>query len=250
VLYTAVFFLHFALLPQPGPGNRFMTPRFQASQAAGYPLRDFPANVWEVHRRMYVSHLRLRATHPYSSPWYAWPLMMRPISYWTKDVQTETGQRSVQHIALLGNPCVWWTSTGLTAAFLLMLVPRLVLQAGRWLGAWQRESAGVDEAKRIDFTDVFLAVGYMANLMPFAWGSRTTYLYYYLPALMFSILIASVMLGRLRRGRNGISGALAVLTLVGFLVVAPVTFGARPSDWPWWGTQGAQHLLALLLTRL
>ena len=94
VLYIAVFFLHFALLPKPGPGNRFMTPRFKASQAAGYPLRDFPANVWEVNRTMYVTHVHLTAKHPYSSRWYAWPLMMRPIAYWTKEVQTASGQRS------------------------------------------------------------------------------------------------------------------------------------------------------------
>jgi dolichyl-phosphate-mannose--protein O-mannosyl transferase len=42
ILYAAVFFIHSALLPKPGPGNRFMTPRFEASQAAGYPLRDSP----------------------------------------------------------------------------------------------------------------------------------------------------------------------------------------------------------------
>jgi dolichyl-phosphate-mannose-protein mannosyltransferase len=246
VLYTAVFFLHFALLPKPGPGNRFMTPRFKASQAAGYPLRDFPANVWEVHRTMYVTHVRLRAKHPYSSRWYVWPLMMRPIAYWTKEVQTESGQRSAQQIALLGNPCVWWTSTGLTAILVLVLVPRRVLQASRGCYTRQPASTGVDGAPHIDFAEVLLVVGYLVNLLPFAWGSRTTYLYYYLPSLIFSILIASVMWGRLRRGSTGIYMALVVLTLVGFLVVSPVTFGARPSDWPWWGTQAAQHLLALL----
>src|SRR5919108_5702671 len=51
VLYVAVFFVHFALLPNPGTGNRFMTPQFLASQAAGYPLRDFPANLWELNRK-------------------------------------------------------------------------------------------------------------------------------------------------------------------------------------------------------
>ena len=22
------------------------------------------------------------ATHPYSSPWWSWPLMLRPVAYW------------------------------------------------------------------------------------------------------------------------------------------------------------------------
>ncbi|MGH7926092.1 MAG: phospholipid carrier-dependent glycosyltransferase, partial [Candidatus Binatus sp.] len=44
------------------------------------------------------------ATHPYASPWWSWPLMLRPIAYWqnfpkTGDVQTVWGG---------GNPILWW----------------------------------------------------------------------------------------------------------------------------------------------
>ena len=38
------------------------------------------------------------ATHPYASPWWSWPLMLRPVAYWqnfppTGDVATDLGRR-------------------------------------------------------------------------------------------------------------------------------------------------------------
>ena len=33
---------------------------------------------------MYFYNSTLKATHPYSSKWYQWPLNKRPIWYWSK----------------------------------------------------------------------------------------------------------------------------------------------------------------------
>jgi dolichyl-phosphate-mannose-protein mannosyltransferase len=84
--------------------------------------------------------------------------------------------------------------------------------------------------------EVFLAMGYMVNLLPFIGIRRPMFLYHYLTALLFSIMIAGVMLGRIRRGRPAVFMALTTLTLASFFVVAPVTFGTNlPGWWPWWG---------------
>ncbi len=44
------------------------------------------------------------ATHPYSSPWWSWPLMLRPIAYW----QNFPPQGKVATIWGGGNPLLWW----------------------------------------------------------------------------------------------------------------------------------------------
>jgi dolichyl-phosphate-mannose--protein O-mannosyl transferase len=70
-----------------------------------------------------------------------------------------------------------------------------------------------------------LGIGYVANLIPFAGIERVTFLYHYLPSLIFSILIASVLLGKICRRRRLAFAVLFGLVLVGFLVVIPFTFG-------------------------
>jgi dolichyl-phosphate-mannose--protein O-mannosyl transferase len=234
MIYIASFFIHFKLLPQPGPGNLFMTSRFQASQASNYPMFDFPANLWELHRTMYTSHART-LKHPYGSPWYMWPIMIRPIHYW-KDTSFSEGRGVSKDIYLVGNPVVWWASGGITAVFLLALARKSSWQIGRQLFCLKQQAAA-SNARRVTPTEILLATGYLANLLPFAAVGRVTFLYYYTSSLIFSILIAGVMLGRIQRGRKTLFKALFVLTFLGFLAVSPVTFGINANAWPFRGSK-------------
>lgn len=83
------------------------------------------------HKQAFDFNKNLKDTHPYGSPWWSWPLMLRPMLYyyeqvdpetWTaaRDVVTqaplsacaniETNNCWVRMIAALGNPLVWWAS--------------------------------------------------------------------------------------------------------------------------------------------
>lgn len=44
------------------------------------------------------------STHPYSSYWFEWPVMYRPLWYFSNTVDTATRQG----ISAMGNPAVWW----------------------------------------------------------------------------------------------------------------------------------------------
>lgn len=46
----------------------------------------------------------LNATHPYSSKWWSWPIIYRPIWYYGKNLSN--GLRS--SIVAMGNPLIWW----------------------------------------------------------------------------------------------------------------------------------------------
>jgi dolichyl-phosphate-mannose-protein mannosyltransferase len=239
-LYIAAFFIHFALLSKPGPGNWFMTARFQTSQAMGYPLRDFPANLWELNRTMYASHLRTTPVHPYGSSWYMWPLMRQPVYYWNSRVGI-----SSRRIYLIGNPVVWWISGLLTVTFLLRLMWRFVSQGQHrpFQPHHTRDfESGVNPPRY--GASLLLMMGYVANLLPFAGFGRVRFLYYYLASLIFSILITSTLLGYIQRWRKTVFGALFALTPLGFFAVAPVTFGTGVNEWPFWGSS---QLLSILL---
>ena len=154
-----------------------------------------------------------------------------------------------RRIYLLGNPVVWWTSTGLTAVSLLSLVYKIMLQARRRFFHLKRKQAVASEAHRIRSADAWLAAGYAVHLLPFVGISRVTFLYHYFPSLIFSILIACVILGSIHRGRKTVFAILAILTLTGFLVIFPVTFGTNHDEWPLWGSIWAEHLVSLLRHR-
>ena len=84
------------------------------------------SGVWDVQTYMFDYHSTLTATHPFQSPWYQWPLIIRPIYYYACSSVPEGMMRS---IAAFGNPAVWWTGLlGVIACIALLLKK-----------AWQKE---------------------------------------------------------------------------------------------------------------
>lgn len=51
------------------------------------------------------------STHPFSSYWFEWPVMYRPIYYYSNML----GNGLKQGISAFGNPAVWWTGIGAVA---------------------------------------------------------------------------------------------------------------------------------------
>jgi dolichyl-phosphate-mannose-protein mannosyltransferase len=239
-IYTAVFLIHFVLLPKPGPGNLFMSARFNASQALGYPLRDFPANALELNSEMYKAHSRM-GEHQDGSRWYMWPIMRQPVYYWKKDVISIRYDRVLSRkIYLVGNPVVWWISTGFTAMFLFGLAGKFGRQVVRVV-----QKTRASNFSGVKSVDALLATGYLANLLSFAAIGRVTFLYHYAASLIFSVLIAGVIMRRIPWWKKKVFSGLLALTLLGFLAVAPVTFGVSIDEWPFWGSS---ELLSVLIS--
>lgn len=57
-------------------------------------------------RDMWQYHAGLQATHPYSSPWWSWPIMLRPTWYYFHDLKNGT----VAGVWAIGNAFIWWLS--------------------------------------------------------------------------------------------------------------------------------------------
>ena len=208
-IYFSVFAAHFALLPKPGSGDAFMKPEFQGN--------NIVKNVWDLNIEMYKSNQRLGATHPYSSQWYTWPLMIRPIFYWVKDTA---------RIYFLGNPVIWWASTVAVITALLLTVYRLLPKLKN------HELSSV-----VSSPLAFLVLGYVLNLLPFIGVKRVMFLYHYLTALIFAIMILCYLIDknpfdklRARKNSRKVFTGIIIAAIAAFLFFAPLSYGLSLSQ--------------------
>lgn len=109
---------------------------------------------------MFDYHANLKATHPYSSYWYQWPVMIRPVWYYTNNITENLRQTIVS----LGNPVIWWAGLGgLYFVFAMAL-------------------------KKRELSHTFLAIAFLAQFLPWVGVSRCVFLYHYFPSVPFVIL--------------------------------------------------------------
>jgi len=138
-------------------------------------------NFLEKHQQLLGYH-QITVTedeHPYCSKWYSWPFMIRPIGYYFYSYEIgNLGNKTTmfQDIHLFPNPPLYWFST--IAIFLMSL---------EWLKLiwrWIREKTVSNKL----FFSTFILCGYSANLLPWAWVSRCTFLYSYQPSSIFAFI--------------------------------------------------------------
>ena len=113
-------------------------------------------------------HADLRATHPYFSRWYTWPLLYRPTWYYFK----QTGD-TIRGIVALGNPALWWASVPVTV--------------------W----ALVTGAKEKNPRRLFSGLGFCALYLPWGVAPRTlNYNHYLFEAIPYACLSLGELLDR------------------------------------------------------
>jgi hypothetical protein len=113
------------------------------------------------------------ATHPYSSKWYTWPFLLRPVWYHFKDVPDDPSH--VVGVWGGGNPLLWW---GGFAAIVVAL------------------ARGIRERH---LASVFLCTAFILHYVVWSWIGRTLFQYHYLPSLYASLLALGMTLGMLWR---------------------------------------------------
>jgi len=187
LVYISFFAIHFRLLYKSGPGDAFMTPAFQKElqgnkiTEATKPL-SFLEKFIELNKRMYSASATLTATHPDGSSWREWPIMRKPVWYWTKSSPSSKPE-GVMNIYLIGNPLVW-----------LMVILAIITSIS---GLVINYPFNTKEINGVIPLFSLLVFGYFVNLLPFVFIGRVTFLYHYLPALSFGVLISSILVDRL-----------------------------------------------------
>jgi Gpi18-like mannosyltransferase len=139
------------------------------------------ANVTELVYRQYTMfeyHDTLKATHPYQSSWWQWPLDLRPIAYYWKDLRTGASANDphaccVSEITSLPNPLILW--------FGLLCVPLVAVLA------WYEKNKAY----------ALLVLAYLLQWLPWAKSPRITFAYHFYVDIPIIILCNVIILQRL-----------------------------------------------------
>lgn len=129
------------------------------------------------------------AKHGYSSDWYEWLLMSRPLLF--KNYEIADGIK--EGLTTFGNPFVWWA--GIPA--FIYLVYRAI--------------------KNKDKNAVFLIIAYLAELLPWVGVSRMTFIYHYFPSVPFITLMIGYSILCLYEGAR--SKKIAAGTIICYAVI-------------------------------
>jgi len=148
-------FIFFMLIPF-GIYILSYSPFFETKFGTVNPFGEFI----KLQQRMYKYHAELKATHPYSSPWYLWPLDIKPVWYYKGIVP----KGLTATIVAIGNPIIWWS--GIAAVF------------------WLIKEVVVHRKQR----DIFIIIALLALYLPYAFIPRVMFLYHYFPVVPFLIL--------------------------------------------------------------
>ena len=128
------------------------------------------ADVFDLQLRMFGYHAGIEATHPFSSPWWSWPLLLKPLWVYSNNL----GGGTVSTTVLMGNPAIWWCGT----VALVFLAVRFV--AGK---LWRKGKEGGE-----GFVALFILVPFLLQWLPYALITRILFIYHFVPNVPFLIL--------------------------------------------------------------
>jgi dolichyl-phosphate-mannose-protein mannosyltransferase len=143
---------------------------------------------------MYGYHSTLTATHPFSSPWWNWPLMLKPL--WLDVWYLPGNVKST--IVLLGNPAVWWI--GFTAIiFTILSIANIVIPFFfRWL--WKKITKSSSPVKsisqKLDFPAMFIITFFFFQWVPYVFISRVTFIYHFYVNVPFLCLASAYFISK------------------------------------------------------
>jgi dolichyl-phosphate-mannose--protein O-mannosyl transferase len=149
----------------------------------GYPWK----NIWTIQQHMYRYHVDLRATHGYSSAWWSWPLIIRPIWYFF-----ERKNELVYGILCIGNPAVYWVGP---------------FAIGYVLFKWMEERK---------FLYGFILAGFFSQWLPWILPKRVEFFHYFYSAVPFVFMAVALLLQRFwqipKVGKWIVAGYLLIVT--------------------------------------
>lgn len=188
------------------------------------PMTTLPHNkdnmmwaFWNYQTTMFSYHSGLVAEHSFSSPWYDWPLDVRPIWFFSSDPCNEFGQYST--ISSMGSPLLWWGG-----------LPALAYALWEWL-------------RKRSLACAVALTGFLSVYLPWTLVPRLTFIYHYFTAVPFLVLALLALFKRLSEsgplsGRVTVGGrievqwaqllmgAMALGCVILFMAYFPVISGA------------------------
>lgn len=154
---------------------------------------------FEQMHQIFAYHSNLTEGHPFSSPWYTWPLLVKPVwlhvAYYPNDL--------IETISEVGNPLIWWAG----AISLVVILIRSFVKK--------------------DKMGLFLVGAVLIMWLPYISIGRCMFLYHFFPAYPFMILTLAYMLKLIaeKRENKSVLWVFTFLAFVLFVVFMPVSSG-------------------------
>ena len=194
---------------------------------------DFLKVLWQENFGKYNSMLSYHGTpglgmdHYYYSPWYEWPLMIKPMYYASAAFKPEGVTYA---IFCFGNPWVW-----------VVGIAGIAYTAYRWVMGHRYGIAGTEGTwqplrSSWSVTSAFILIGLLAQFLPWVLVPRGTYIYHYFASVPFLMLGTVMMMHHIIKrapkvGKWLIIGHLG-LCLVWFVLLFPYASGVMtPNGW-------------------
>ncbi len=159
----------------------------------------------ELHAQMFGYHFGLQAGHAASSPWWSWPLDLKPVWFYSHSFDFD-------RIAVTyngGNPALFWASVPAIAVALLL--------------AWRRRSWAL----------LLVAAAFAFQFVPWARVERATFQYHYLTAVLFGFVAIAYVLNEILRDRYLRDYGIAFLVAVAItgVLIYPLNSALAMPDW-------------------
>jgi hypothetical protein len=141
---------------------------------AGYPAGHTGQLLLDLTGEMYRYHNNLTAAHPASSPWWAWPLDLKPVWFYQDSYAGGTGAA----IYDAGNLVIWWLG-----------VPAMAFAAWQ---AYRRRSLAL----------ALIVIGFTAQWISWARIDRAAFQYHYYTSLPFVVMGLAYFIAELWHGTS------------------------------------------------
>jgi dolichyl-phosphate-mannose-protein mannosyltransferase len=142
---------------------------------AGRSIMD----VLGLQESMYNYHSMLTATHAFSSSWWTWPLMLRPLWLYVSNLPNNV----TSTIALLGNPLVWWVGFACIIGISVLILVEIARASGKRLG-------------KVELPAIFIFVFFFFQWVPYMLISRVTFIYHFYVNVPFLCLAAAYFISK------------------------------------------------------
>lgn len=140
----------------------------------GWPPGHTGQTLLDLTAEMYRYHNDLTAAHPASSPWWAWPLNLKPVWFY----QGGFADATAASIYDAGNLVIWWLG-----------IPAMVFVAYQ---AFRRRSLAL----------ALLVIGFLAQWISWARIDRAAFEYHYYTTLPFVVIALAYFLGEVWHGAS------------------------------------------------
>lgn len=156
----------------------------------------------EAQQSMYSYHSALVATHPFSSSWYEWQVIVRPIWYYINNNLHQPELTST--IAAFGNPLIWWFSIATMLATLVWSIYK----------------------RHVVISVIY--IGYFSQLLPWIFVDRITFIYHFFGMVPFIILSIVYFFQQIEQRYKSISSLrwhFVIVAAILFVMFYPVLSG-------------------------